>query len=78
MILILLYLIGGLYLVLMSFGLLHRKFVLTMGRNRRLGLFVLGAGFFLLGINFTYYYTVKSKESFKAPEIYKEMHSGEK
>lgn len=47
MILIVIYIVAGLYFMLMAMGLLHREFVSTMNRARRNGLMVLGAGFFL-------------------------------
>lgn len=71
MILVLLYAIGGFYLVLMAAGLLHRDYVSKMGFHRRLGLLILGGGFFLLGMNLTYYYFFQSRKSLEAPERYR-------
>ncbi len=65
---------AGLYLLLMAVGLLHRKFVSGMNLNRRIGLAILGGGFFLLGLNFVYYYTVQAEKSLEAPDLYKERY----
>lgn len=73
MILVFLYVVGGAYLLAMSFGLLHKRFVSQMNNSRRLALGILGGGFLLLGANFAYYYTVKLKETMEAPEIYHRM-----
>jgi len=63
MFLIILYIAGGVYFLLMATGLLHREYMSAMGRNRRLGLIVMGAGFVILGISQIFYYTLRSESS---------------
>lgn len=56
MILIVLYFFAGIYILTMSMGFLHKDFVNSMSTGRRNGLAVLGAGFFLLGLSYGFYY----------------------
>ncbi|MCB1139446.1 MAG: hypothetical protein KDK23_11850 [Leptospiraceae bacterium] len=45
---------GGLYLMLMAAGLIHREYMKSWNRPRKLALTVMGAGFFILGMYFGY------------------------
>ncbi len=56
MILVILYTGAGLYMLLMFFGLIHREYMKTMNRNRRIGLLILALGFLILGVTYSSYY----------------------
>ena len=56
MILVILYISAGIYLLLMSTGLIQKKYMATMDRHRRLGMIILGVGLIILGLYTIYYY----------------------
>jgi hypothetical protein len=60
---IIIYTGAGLYFLVMATGLIHREYMSTMGRNRRMGLIVMGAGFVILGISQIFYYYLQSDSS---------------
>ncbi len=70
MILVILMGAGGLYLLVMSTGLIHRKFMSTVDRFRRIGMILLGSGFFILSIVYYRYFEKRFSENFRPPEIY--------
>ncbi|MCB1305318.1 MAG: hypothetical protein KDK37_13615, partial [Leptospiraceae bacterium] len=45
---------GGIYLILMSFGLIHKQYMSDWNRQRKLGLRIMGAGFLIMGLYFGY------------------------
>ena len=46
--------LGGLYLLLMAMGLIHREYMSSWNRPRKLALTIMGGGFFILGMYFGY------------------------
>ncbi|MDH5655720.1 MAG: hypothetical protein OEZ34_07425 [Spirochaetia bacterium] len=56
MILVILYIGAGLYMLLMTFGLVQKEFVKQMDRNRKIGLAVFGVSLIVLGFYNIYYY----------------------
>lgn len=45
---------GGLYLLLMAAGILHREYMKSWNRPRKMALTIMGAGFLILGLYFGY------------------------
>jgi hypothetical protein len=45
---------GGIYLMLMAARLIHRKYMEDWNRARRMGLAIMGGGFFIMGAYFGY------------------------
>ncbi|MBR31849.1 MAG: hypothetical protein CMN77_11080 [Spirochaetaceae bacterium] len=45
---------GGLYLILMVAGLLHRDYMKSWNRPRKMALAIMGTGFLILGMYFGY------------------------
>ena len=54
---IILYCGGGIYLLLMLAGLIHRDFVRQMNRNQKYGLVAMGGGLLILGLYYVFLYT---------------------
>ena len=51
---IILYCGGGIYLLLMLFGVLHRDFVSQMNRYQKYGLTAMGGGLLVLGLHYAF------------------------
>ncbi len=68
MFLAILYTAGGLYLLLMAAGLLHRAYMKKMQKPQLTGLIVLGGGFLILGLYYSYFTYYMSTPEGKAQQ----------
>lgn len=63
---ILIYLCAGLYFLLMSFRIIHKSYIYTWNRSRIIALRIMGIGFLILGLYYSWFYYYLSTDEGKA------------